>query len=1184
MLQDQAFRLQAEESLDLDPFRDQVEHCFDAEQGESEPADLEVCLQSSRGVAGLLHIIHNASNDLGSCMEHYDQIVEDMGALSSFLRSRDCKERLIAKCFSSGPAGQSEVRSKIEAFNAECYRPRWGTVARCAIELHHVLPALRLGWSREAYLAGSSIQSRGVNVETVDKLVHCPWFESYLLMLKTFSAIVLHLIHWVESCPCHWHLLTGASAHLLSKTDRHLLEQCPMRTRRAPELAQGDFLKELTSFSSHSGSEFLRKFPVDLEESQQASIIREFEHGRAYLTMVLMLKTAHFRSQPWSAAGLAYHDQERAREVWSAFRARLDTDSGEAASLRRQLPQLVTPEVLRQGDNWYCGADLDSCPDFAEAVSCLALIPIAERRVESQHARTQKGSKKSPHHSPAYMSLQLRGREISEQMCGDPKEFVSKLAPCVFQCRSYRKAAQAVNLNRHPAIVNGSGNSRDRVVRDAIYRADTASLHQPMPDVFVRDNHTRPPRAALPAEVLADSRAGHLVHQLSLEHLSARLQDIQKSGNDGSGSVVFGLPYDRAAFSLLREHVLPSQSHLPVVTRVQEQEFSGSLVESSSRPSVTDVDVFFQSARMMPGNQHVQMIFFKLLPSMHRMKRFQAEGEHRFDATDLPIAIMRPVQADLQAREVYLDSELMSLRSAVPGMSVADVPCVISLRSATLPQLKLMSVLKSDPESRFLFRRCPELLRVNESADPSLLHGVLKQICARGRAGLPDASSFSPNEKEVLESLQQCGMLTADTPIQLTDRGQELLVMATRVSEPEPLLSVGDGPVQERSRWQLLQGLLDSGWVLRLASGRACREAPSFVHGEGGKILYLQQSETNHNVVCSRHYLLALTLADEHRLAVPHGRTNAQYSRILSGLEALPLALRQEAPARHFRPLRDGDDWLDAEVAPRPPKRARRRRAAQADSGPGNQAAVEAGHPDDGGGVFLPDEAGFAAVDLMQHDRDRDGDDDGVDDAEFQALSMEEQIQVLLAEIDSDNGGVLSDAAVEPDSAGSSSSNGSSSSSSSSSTGESSSSSSSSSSASSSSQEVRPAAGVAVAVAKAKAKARAKQPPRAGVGVLLPSTMFWRGCRITEKRSGAGQPAHGLEASCRHPEHEGEKCRRTLKFDRHGGRDLTLKKLKWWLLQASLYRTKDEHVRVCPYTWDGDEPGDDELEATAFGY
>ena len=47
---------------------------------------------------------------------------------------------------------------------------------------------------------------------------------------------------------------------------------------------------------------------------------------------------------------------------------------------------------------------------------------------------------------------------------------------------------------------------------------------------------------------------------------------------------------------------------------------------------------------------------------------------------------------------------------------------------------------------------------------------------------------------------------------------------------------------------------------------------------------------------------------------------------------------------------------------------------------------------------------------------------------------------------------------------------------------------------------------------------------------------------------------------------------------------MTLKKLKWWLLQASLYGSKDEHVRVCPYTLDGDEPEDDDLEATTFGY
>ena len=294
---------------------------MDADRGPLAPAGLDVCLQSCRGVAGLIHVIHNAANDLGSCMDHYggyDSTVEDMTALSSFLRSRDSKERPLAKCFSRGDASHSSIRSKIEHFDAECYRPRWGTVAKCALELRAVLPAMRLGWNKEAYLEGSSAEQRTGSIETVDKLVCSSWFESYLVMLAQFSHLVLNLMCWVEGCPCHWRMLTSAASHMLSTHHRRLLERCPMRTRRAPELAAGDFTQELSTFSSQAGSELLCRFPPDLQEAGRTKVLQDFELGRSFLTTVLMLKTSHFRCLPWSAAALACHDLEKAREVWSS--------------------------------------------------------------------------------------------------------------------------------------------------------------------------------------------------------------------------------------------------------------------------------------------------------------------------------------------------------------------------------------------------------------------------------------------------------------------------------------------------------------------------------------------------------------------------------------------------------------------------------------------------------------------------------------------------------------------------------------------------------------------------------------------------------------------------------------------------------------------------------------------------
>ena len=90
-----------------------------------------VCLRASFGV-GLLHVIHNASEGLASCVQHYDAEVDNMAELAKFLRERHSKERLISKCFSSGNTATPSTRRLIEVFASQCYKERWGTVAKCA--------------------------------------------------------------------------------------------------------------------------------------------------------------------------------------------------------------------------------------------------------------------------------------------------------------------------------------------------------------------------------------------------------------------------------------------------------------------------------------------------------------------------------------------------------------------------------------------------------------------------------------------------------------------------------------------------------------------------------------------------------------------------------------------------------------------------------------------------------------------------------------------------------------------------------------------------------------------------------------------------------------------------------------------------------------------------------------------
>ena len=1179
------FAVRPESSLDV--MAPNADAASQAPADSTDPSNTS--LQACRGVGGLLHIIHNAFKDLGSCMSHYEEQVSNMAVLSKFLSERHSKERLIAKCFSEGLPAEAPFKFAVQTFSSQCYRPRWGTVAKCSLDLQKVLPALRHGWSMDKYLDGgnaASASKEGTSIEQVDRLVRCHFFEAYLIVLSCFAKLTLHLVAWSESCPCHWHLLTAGGAAAMEPSVRRLLESCPMRGRRAPELAMNGFMAELAAFSSRSAASLAQRFPCDLPDDSRSCIVHDFELGRSFLTSVLAMKTSHFRSFPFKLAALAFHDQERAREVWSCVRDIFgEGDTQEADMLRKHAPRLFKPHVMQQADQWYFGADMMSCSDFAAEVASLALAPTAERRVESQHARTQKGSKKSPCHSPAYMSLQIRSKDLRSEVCQDPKAFVSRLAPCVHQCRSYRKAAERMRLGLHPAVRNPLSRKqvRCRTVRDALYRADMLSQHQEMPDVFVRASQTKP-QAAQPLADQPDeaSPLGRLLHQLALEHVMTRLDEVQASVENPSESLVFAVSYQSEAFSFLREFLLPSQEKQPMpMLKFQAEEAMEceAIVVRPASSASSSMDVLFQKLSLAEScDQRLSGVFFKLLPSMSRMKRFQGEGERRMCGTDLPIALVRPVSYDRSSQAVLVDTELLSMRSVVQGLSMDEIPCVMSISSMSLSQLKTLGVCKVEPNIVYCLRAFSDIPPALH--DSEALRCVLKSICVRGKSGLGDVSGFSCAEKTILDALQAGDFITREMPLKLTEKGLTYVCFAKKVFDPKRLLVKVDVPPPEQSKWQLLQALLDQQWEVQVVKQTDCRKAAPFkvTDEDPAKIMYLTQTKSG--IMCARLYLLALTMAAEHGQEVPHGRPNKEYVGILQGVA--PLALPAPRESAGFRAIADGDDWLDSDPAPPPPKKRKKHALQRAATQPLCDVPpldiMSANHID-----------GVAAAVAEPSADESDG------QSVISVNALEHMLQELVtSDEELPEGAENADAvlgASDPHAHVPTSPESDSSTTSASSSDSSSSSSSSDSSSSSGSH--------AAAKPKAKSKARPKPKPKSraaasasgggdggrggGGGELLESTFFWRDCKFTAVRDNEFRTI-GYEATCRHVSSHGKGCRRTLKFSRHGGREQTLLRLKWWLLQARHYTTKEQRVRECPYEITAPQPTEEDLETMDFGF
>lgn len=237
----------------------QLEVDFAADRGD--PASAVPCLscEQSVGIPGILHILHNCFLGLETSMQHFSDAVGHLKHVAALLGQSESKERLLKTCFSD-PIGEA-LAADIKQFSGHVYEERWGTVSACVLQLVECEKSLRRTWNVERFLncnadgrsgsfgtsgePGAKVDS--VNVESVDAAICDPFFWSYMRMLAQLAGLQIRLITWAESCPCHWGLLDVRGAEIPPEL-RKLADACPMRGRRAADLASGEFVSVLREF------------------------------------------------------------------------------------------------------------------------------------------------------------------------------------------------------------------------------------------------------------------------------------------------------------------------------------------------------------------------------------------------------------------------------------------------------------------------------------------------------------------------------------------------------------------------------------------------------------------------------------------------------------------------------------------------------------------------------------------------------------------------------------------------------------------------------------------------------------------------------------------------------------------------------------------------------------------------
>ena len=243
-------------------------------------------------MAGLLHAISNSTQDLGRAMPDFEEFATKTSSLCNLLRRRMTKQRLLATCFADPPA--SAWAQQVQSFDASCVQHRWGSLLAAAQELRGVRDGLRFVWDLQKYSFNNGRpQERAdgndpwvVDIGRCDAAISSEFFWAYLDMVLVLGHCIDHISCWCESCPCHSGLAAfdANTYHLrrqLFTRGGSLDAMCPMRTRRAPEVAAGSVHRILSSIFQTLSCTLLVSLAARLPSDQKKPLLDNFAAGRA---------------------------------------------------------------------------------------------------------------------------------------------------------------------------------------------------------------------------------------------------------------------------------------------------------------------------------------------------------------------------------------------------------------------------------------------------------------------------------------------------------------------------------------------------------------------------------------------------------------------------------------------------------------------------------------------------------------------------------------------------------------------------------------------------------------------------------------------------------------------------------------------------------------------------------------
>ena len=258
----------------------------------------------------------------------------------------------------------------------------------------------------------------GLQLEAVDAALKSDMFWAYTLIILDvyFIDSRWQLKHVDATCPWMLSHNWGVRGPRYQSRPQSGLGSCPMRGRRARELACGD-LQELAAAMTTMAHQKLLPECQGLKAEEFMVVLDDWSRARGYIELMLQLKLSYAQQLPFVLSAVGHSNVVKARKGIAKAMKLYDSCPDAAHHALSHLVLAPCTAMRVQVDAFMTGCSLQELPLLRMLATRMLFIPCVERLVEGLHAKIHRYAKAAPRHSATHMAWSLMRSTFHQNNC-----------------------------------------------------------------------------------------------------------------------------------------------------------------------------------------------------------------------------------------------------------------------------------------------------------------------------------------------------------------------------------------------------------------------------------------------------------------------------------------------------------------------------------------------------------------------------------------------------------------------------------------------------------------------------------------------------------------------------------------------------------------------------------------------